>query len=307
MHKEFRLNIGTELLRTLVAVADLRSYKRAAAQLGLSQPTVSGHMRRLQEQLAVELFDKRVPGVRLTAAGEMTVTRARQLLEIHDDILDGIAVATPARGTPVLHVGCSHDLRCGPLVTLVADLRQNFPGARVVSHKGTAESLLERVRTGELHLCMVATAEQQPDARMSRREPLVWIGNGHAPPDEQDGLPVVAPPVGMLARDAMFDVLSAHGVAHTTTFQAMDMDGAIEAVRAGLGYTALMASLVANGNAAGGNGINITSGRDRLPPMPVVYWQTMVAPAAEAPLHDMCAFLCERIETLMPEAAGAEP
>jgi DNA-binding transcriptional LysR family regulator len=45
-------NIGTDLLRTLVVLMEERSYTRAANRLGLSQPTVSSHIRRLQEQLS---------------------------------------------------------------------------------------------------------------------------------------------------------------------------------------------------------------------------------------------------------------
>jgi DNA-binding transcriptional LysR family regulator len=56
-------NIPTELLRTFVAVVDMRSFTRAAQSLGVTQPAVSAQVKRLQQLLGVERLDKcGVPG-----------------------------------------------------------------------------------------------------------------------------------------------------------------------------------------------------------------------------------------------------
>lgn len=51
-------NIPTDLLRTLVAVVDLRSFTKAAAALGVTQPAVSAQIKRLQFLLGGDLFDR---------------------------------------------------------------------------------------------------------------------------------------------------------------------------------------------------------------------------------------------------------
>ena len=89
-------NIPTELLRTLVAVVDLRSFTKAAQSLGVTQPAVSAQIKRLQGLLGADLLDKSAPGVSLTSAGELVVNYARRLLSINDQILD-IAGPRPAR------------------------------------------------------------------------------------------------------------------------------------------------------------------------------------------------------------------
>ena len=81
-------NIPTELLRTLVAVVDLRSFTKAAQSLGVTQPAVSAQIKRLQGLLGADLLDKSAPGVSLTSAGELVVNYARRLLSINDQILD---------------------------------------------------------------------------------------------------------------------------------------------------------------------------------------------------------------------------
>ena len=77
-------NIPTELLRTLIAVVDLRSFTKAAQALGVTQPAVSAQIKRLQVLLGGDLFDKSAPGVTLTEKGEVVVNYARRLLSIND-------------------------------------------------------------------------------------------------------------------------------------------------------------------------------------------------------------------------------
>jgi DNA-binding transcriptional LysR family regulator len=91
-------NIPTELLRTLVAVVDLRSFTKAAQSLGVTQPAVSAQIKRLQGLLGADLLDKSAPGVSLTSSGELVVNYARRLLSINDQILD-IAGPRPAAKT----------------------------------------------------------------------------------------------------------------------------------------------------------------------------------------------------------------
>ena len=81
------LNIPTDLLRTLVAVVDLRSFTKAAQSLGVTQPAVSAQIKRLQFLLGYELLDKSAPGVSLTPRGDIVVGNARRMLSINDQIL----------------------------------------------------------------------------------------------------------------------------------------------------------------------------------------------------------------------------
>src|SRR5262249_42113749 len=75
-HRRRMINIPTELLRTFVAVVDLRSFTRAAQSLGITQPAVSAQVKRLQQLLGGELLDKSAPGVLLTAMGESVLGSA---------------------------------------------------------------------------------------------------------------------------------------------------------------------------------------------------------------------------------------
>ena len=99
-------NIPTELLRTLVAVVDLRSFTKAAQSLGVTQPAVSAQIKRLQGLLGTDLLDKSAPGVSLTSAGELVVNYARRLLSINDQILD---IAGPRPAAKTMRIGATGD------------------------------------------------------------------------------------------------------------------------------------------------------------------------------------------------------
>src|SRR5215813_15291723 len=99
-------NIPTDLLRTLVAVVDLRSFTKAAQSLGVTQPAVSAQIKRLQGMLGADLLDKSAPGVSLTSSGELVVNYARRLLSINDQILD---IAGPRPAAKKIRVGVTGD------------------------------------------------------------------------------------------------------------------------------------------------------------------------------------------------------
>src|SRR5471032_1205185 len=99
-------NIPTDLLRTLVAVVDLRSFTKAAASLGVTQPAVSAQIKRLQFLLGADLFDLSSQGVSLTPQGEMVVSYARRLLSINDQI---VHIGAEPRSEMVIRVGAGGD------------------------------------------------------------------------------------------------------------------------------------------------------------------------------------------------------
>src|SRR5215471_1793954 len=63
MHRRYEgINIPIEIIRTLVAIADLGSYSRAGVKLGLTQPAISAQVKRAQTMVGGTLFERTGPG-----------------------------------------------------------------------------------------------------------------------------------------------------------------------------------------------------------------------------------------------------
>jgi LysR family hydrogen peroxide-inducible transcriptional activator len=73
--------MDSTLLRAFLETADAGSVSRAARQLGLSQPSLTVQIRRLEEQLGTQLFMRHGRGVALTEAGKALYPRARRILD----------------------------------------------------------------------------------------------------------------------------------------------------------------------------------------------------------------------------------
>ena len=71
-----------EELKTFVTVADFKNFTRAAKHLNMSQPTVSLHIKRLEENLHTSLILRNKKNFQITAAGELLYERAVQLLHL---------------------------------------------------------------------------------------------------------------------------------------------------------------------------------------------------------------------------------
>lgn len=72
-------------LSTFVAVAEKKSFVQAAMQLHLSQPAITAHIQRLEEELGVQLLDRNRRSVRTTLAGEAFLIGARATLAAADE------------------------------------------------------------------------------------------------------------------------------------------------------------------------------------------------------------------------------
>ena len=119
------VDLDLRLVRYFVAVADHLNFGRAATALYVPQPSLSRQIRTLEQELGARLFDRTTQGTQLSAAGEVFLPLARELLRAADEAAARArAVALPRQIT----IGYT----TGIIVTLaVQDLRRRNPDADV--------------------------------------------------------------------------------------------------------------------------------------------------------------------------------
>jgi DNA-binding transcriptional LysR family regulator len=103
-------------LRTFVAVADERGFSRASRRLNVSQPALSRHVRDLEREIGVLLFERESRHVELTYNGRRLLECARRLMAAHDRFID---CARRARMHQAGAIGSGSSSGLSPAITLV--------------------------------------------------------------------------------------------------------------------------------------------------------------------------------------------
>lgn len=235
-------DFGINLLRTFVTVVETRNYSKAATVLGLSQPTVSSQIKRLQQQLNSALFDKSNPGVQLTTQGETVLEYAQRILSLADDLSNQLTLQD-AQSAEIC-IGISDEVRWN-IITALTSLRGEDPDLNFRTYRGSSGDLLERFNRGELDICAVTqNTEISADALSSWRETLVWAAAPARGKELVGPIDIVAPPASCACRTIMLSALEREKIDFRIRFDASDLDEAIDAAADGLGYIALLRSNV---------------------------------------------------------------
>ncbi|MBA3891745.1 MAG: LysR family transcriptional regulator [Gemmatimonadaceae bacterium] len=161
-------------LECFIAVAHHLSFTRAAAELGMAQPPLSQHIRRLEAEFGVALFLRTNRRVELTDVGRAFLPRARSL--IHQAQIarsEIVEMAGVHRGH--LRVGASGTLAAFLLPELIAEFRGRYPKITVQIAQRRSEDILRMVETGELDigLLRMPVGETPLETTKLGSEPLI--------------------------------------------------------------------------------------------------------------------------------------
>ena len=226
-------NIPTELLRALVTVVDHRSFTKAAAALGLTQPAVSTQIKRLQFLLDCEVLDRSTQGIRLTPQGELIVNYARRLLSINDQIMHiGDAGSRPEL---VIRVGIPGDYAPSILPRALARFRERWPDVRFIVRTGNSEALARDLRGGSLDLMIGLSVRKPHDARLSWVHDTVWVRGLNTELDLNMPVPLVSHGDPCIFHRLAVQALKRAGFDWEDVFTAPNMIGLSSAVMTGLG------------------------------------------------------------------------
>jgi DNA-binding transcriptional LysR family regulator len=227
------INIPTEMLRTLVAVVDHKSFTKAAMVLGVTQPAVSAQIKRLQIVLGTNVFAKDVAGIVLTPTGDAVVTYARRLLSINDQI---VKLSSREPNEVSIKIGITGDYFSASITEALARFRKRWPGRNFKLYLGTNIELLQQLRAGDLDIVVSFTPEKpERDARYHWTEELTWVRGATTPEPLPDVVPLVARSDHWLNHGLAVAALEKIGRNYEFTFTAPTVRALVSAVSAGFG------------------------------------------------------------------------
>jgi DNA-binding transcriptional LysR family regulator len=250
-------NLDPDLLRAFVAVADHRSFTRAAASLNRTQSAVSMQIKRLEDRLGVELFSRTKANVNLSAAGEGLLGYARRILTLNEEAVGRLA---ERKVEGVVRLGVMDDYGTFVIPPLLVNFFAGYPKIHVEMETGLTASM--QARLGEAYDLVIAMhPEGRGEGEFLRREQAVWAAGPSHAVEEQEPLPVALYPQGCLFRKWAIEALDAAKRPWRLAFVSQSL-AAVEAVAAqGLAVTVVKSGTFAPK-------LRALSDRDGMPQLP---------------------------------------
>ncbi len=164
-------------LKYLIAVAEARHFGKAAERCFVSQPTLSGQIKKLEDELGVTLFERTNRSVSITPIGTEIVSHAKLIMEQADAIQQLARAASDPLAGP-LRVGAIPTISPYLMPLILVPLKRAYPQLRLVLSEEITETLLERLRAHQIDAALLATPVDEPDlAKVALFEEPFWLAH----------------------------------------------------------------------------------------------------------------------------------
>jgi LysR family hydrogen peroxide-inducible transcriptional activator len=194
------LNFSLRQLQYFLVAARHRSLRRAAVELGITQPSLSAQLKALEDALGVELFERSRGGVTLTPIGRNMLTEARLAVNAADAISEAARFAS--RGpTGTFRLGVAPSLGPYSLPWLLPAIRQQYRGVKFFVREEVTGILIDSLKLGEYDLIFTQLPIDDPALTVVPlfREPVYLVLHAEHPlaqqatvkPEQLDGLEVL--------------------------------------------------------------------------------------------------------------------
>ncbi|MET9819497.1 LysR substrate-binding domain-containing protein [Streptomyces sp. NPDC006355] len=248
-------------LEHFVAVAEERSFTRAAARVHLVQSALSVSIRSLERELGGRLFDRTTHRVELNDAGRALLVEARNALAAVNAARDAVAaVHGGLRGT--VRIGIMNSMTLIDLAAVLTRYQQERPNVHIVPSpaQGGSMELAGKVIDGSLDLAFAALPSDYPPGltvqTLASEPMLLACPDDHPiarrrviPLSELDGERFVEFPPGWGTRLSVDRMFLESGVRRLIAVEVADVPTVVELVRAGFGFAFLSDSLASGSRA----------------------------------------------------------
>ena len=252
MEEDSFKNITLQQLTALIRLVEEGSFTRAAARMGLTQPTLTKHISNLEEAVGVPVADRKSKGVSLTPEGRILYDYARRITRLRDDAQEKIAnLKADDSGHIFL---CASTIPATYILPRVLSLlRKSDPAIRVHIQTGDSEEAIQTILDNQAELGIIGKASS--DRRLTV-EPLwedrlvltmpadhPWAKDASIPLEKMAEAPFILREKGSGTREALETCLVRRTGCSLASFNIACEMGSSEAVKeailAGLGVSVL--------------------------------------------------------------------
>ncbi|AFY38590.1 transcriptional regulator, LysR family [[Leptolyngbya] sp. PCC 7376] len=134
-----------------LAIAEVGSFTKAAEQLYVSQPSLSAGIKKLEQDLDVQLFERVGRGVLLTSAGRLFQEKAQSILAEYKAIRQDLEQLKDA---PTLRIATLHTLRADSLTQIVGRFHEQYPNVAIEILQGYFQDIQQWLEQGDVDLAI---------------------------------------------------------------------------------------------------------------------------------------------------------
>jgi len=231
-------------LKSFVIAARFRSISKAANELGLGQPTVTTHIKKLEKELNMVLFDRVTRPIRLTLSGQTIFDLSQPLL----DGLDSLAVRTSeAEERGPVTIASTPDIIPHTLLRVVKVFNSLYPNVYLRIQSATRTEVIGMVRTGEVDAGIIQHPDRGEDLHFEPLflyERVLIAPKGHellsAPMTSLDSIvqyPLILMARGTYTRHILEEQLQKKGLHYEVIMELDSMDMIKKFVTIGMGVS----------------------------------------------------------------------
>ncbi|EXJ14670.1 LysR substrate-binding domain-containing protein [Imhoffiella purpurea] len=161
---DFRYHAQVNLrdLKYILAVAETRHFGRAAERCFVSQPTLSGQIKKLEDELDVVIFERTNRSVEITPVGQSILSHARLALE-QAEAIEQVARAHQDPMAGPLRIGAIPTLSPYLMPLVLVPLKHTYPKLKLVLSEEITDMLLGRLARHEIDAALLATPVDESD------------------------------------------------------------------------------------------------------------------------------------------------
>ena len=228
-------NISLDSLRTLVIAQEVGGFGRASERLGRTPSAISLQMKRLQDEIGVQLFRKQGRKTLLTEQGEIALQYARRVLELNDEMID---ILRGSSLSGLVRIGFAQDFTANVLPLVIERFSSLYPLVKLEVTVDRGQVLIQSLNSGDLDLALTLGGSPAKTAQILSELPLYWIASPKFRDRANQPLPLALfnPPCGCQTRG--LDSLQDAGRPWRAAMTSPSLPGLWAAVSAGLGLTA---------------------------------------------------------------------
>lgn len=149
-------------LKYVIAVAETHHFGKAAERCYVSQPTLSGQIKKLEEELGVAIFERTNRSVEITPVGEAIVAHARQMME-QAGAIEQLARAHQDPLAGPLRIGAIPTISPYLMPLILIPLKKQLPQMKLILSEELTDVLLERLHNHEIDAALLATTVEEQE------------------------------------------------------------------------------------------------------------------------------------------------